>query len=150
MPKVSHVMSSIGKKRTQQAGLTVRGRRQGFQPLVNLSTLVIRLRVSQGWGFPGDSDGKESACNAEDLSSILALGRSPEGGHGNPLQYFCLGNPLKQRSLVGYSPRGHKELDTTEQLSANTHSHTHTHTQIYITKVFFYKTRNSSLFDGPI
>ena len=76
-------------------------------------------------GFPGDSDGKESACNAEDLSSILALGRSPEGGHGNPLQYFCPGNPLKQRSLVGYSPRAHKELDTTEQLSANTHTHTH-------------------------
>ena len=38
-------------------------------------------------GFPGGSDGKESACNAGDLGSIPGLGRSPEGGQGNPLQY---------------------------------------------------------------
>ena len=38
-----------------------------------------------GNGFPGGSDSKESACNAEDLGSILGLGRSPGGGHGNPL-----------------------------------------------------------------
>ena len=44
--------------------------------------------------FPGGSDGKESACSAEDLGSILELGRSPPGGHGNPLQYFCLENPM--------------------------------------------------------
>ena len=42
--------------------------------------------------FPGGSDGKESACNAEDLGSITGLGRSPGGGHGNPLQYSCLEN----------------------------------------------------------
>ena len=45
-------------------------------------------------GFPGDSDGKEFACNAGDLGLIPGLGRSPEGGHGNPLQYFCLENPM--------------------------------------------------------
>ena len=45
------------------------------------------------------------------------LGRSPGGGHGNPLQYFCLQNPQGQRSLVGCSPWGSKESDTTEQLS---------------------------------
>ena len=65
--------------------------------------------------FPGDSDGKESACNAE-LGSILGLGRSPRGGHGNPLQYSCLENPHGQRSLAGYSPQGRKESDTTERL----------------------------------
>ena len=43
-------------------------------------------------GFPGSSDSKESACNAGDLSSIPGLGRSPGGGHGNPLQYSCLEN----------------------------------------------------------
>ena len=43
--------------------------------------------------FPGGSDGKESACNAEDLDSIPGLGRSPRGGHGNPLQNSCLENP---------------------------------------------------------
>ena len=35
-------------------------------------------------GFPGGSDGKESACNAGDLDSIPGLGRSSEEGHGNP------------------------------------------------------------------
>ena len=45
-------------------------------------------------GFPGGSDGKESACNAGDLGSIPGLGRSPGGGHGNPLQYSCLENPM--------------------------------------------------------
>ena len=68
-------------------------------------------------GFPGGSQGKESACNAEDLGSIPGLGRSPGGGHGNPLQYSCLENPHEQGSLVGYGPWGHKESDTTAQLS---------------------------------
>ena len=40
-----------------------------------------------------------------------------EEGHGNPLQYSCPENPHGQRSLVGYSPWGHKESDTTKQLS---------------------------------
>jgi len=52
-------------------------------------------------GFPGRSAGKESACNAGDPSSIPGLGRSPGGGHGNPLQYSCLENPHGQRILVG-------------------------------------------------
>ena len=38
-------------------------------------------------GFPGGSESKESACNAEDLGSVPGLGRCPGGGHGNPLQY---------------------------------------------------------------
>ena len=37
-------------------------------------------------GFPGGSDGKESACIVRDLGLIPGLGRSPGGGHGNPLQ----------------------------------------------------------------
>ena len=43
--------------------------------------------------FPGDSDGKESACNAGDAGSIPGLG-SPGGGNGNLIQYSCLGNPM--------------------------------------------------------
>ena len=111
-------------------------------------------------GFPGDSAGKESSCNAGDPGSISGSGRSPGegigyplqypwvspvaqmvknlpavqetwvrslgwdpgGGHGNPLQYSCLENPHVQRSLVGYSPWGQKELDTTEWLSTYTHT----------------------------
>ena len=56
--------------------------------------------------FPAGSDSKESACNVGDLGLIPGLGRSPGGGHGNPLQYSCLENPHGQKSLVGYSPRG--------------------------------------------
>ena len=65
-------------------------------------------------GFPDVSEGKESACNQGDLGLILGLGRSPGGGHGNPLQYSWLENPQGQRSLTGYNPWGHKESDTTE------------------------------------
>ena len=43
---------------------------------------------------PGGSDGKESACSAGDLGSVPGLGRSPEEGNGNPLQYSCLENPM--------------------------------------------------------
>ena len=45
-------------------------------------------------GFPGDSDGKESACNAGDPGSTPGLGRSPGEGNGYPLQYFCLENSM--------------------------------------------------------
>ena len=49
-------------------------------------------------GFPGGADGKELTCHVGDLGSIPGLGRSPGGGHGNPLQYLCLENPQGQRS----------------------------------------------------
>ena len=45
-----------------------------------------RLPAPVFLGFPGGSAGKESICNAEDLGLIPGLGRSPGGGHGNPLQ----------------------------------------------------------------
>ena len=45
-------------------------------------------------GFPGGSDGKESACIVRDLGLIPGLGRSPGEGNGNPLQYSCLENPM--------------------------------------------------------
>ena len=45
-------------------------------------------------GFPGGSDGKASACNAEDPGSISESGRSLGEGNGNPLHYSCLENPV--------------------------------------------------------
>ena len=45
-------------------------------------------------GFPGGSAGKESACSAGDQGSVPGWGRSSGGGHGNPLQYSCLENPM--------------------------------------------------------
>ena len=44
--------------------------------------------------FPGVSDGKESACNAGDPGLIPGSERFPAEGHGNPLQYSCLENPM--------------------------------------------------------
>ena len=45
-------------------------------------------------GFPGGSDGKESACNVGDPGLIPWLGRSPGEGNGYPLQYSCLENSM--------------------------------------------------------
>ena len=87
---------------------------------------------------------KNLPANAGDLSLIPGSGRYPGEGNGNPLQYSCLGNPKARgawqvtvhgvteldmtpvflpeesygkRNLVGYSPKGLKELDTSEQLT---------------------------------
>ena len=59
-------------------------------------------------GFPLSSASKESACNAGELGLISELGKSPGGGHGNPLGSFLPGESHGQRSLTGYSPWGHK------------------------------------------
>ena len=64
-------------------------------------------------GFLGGSDGKEPANNAVDPSSIPGSERSLGEGNGNP-PVFLPGGSHGQKSLVGYSPRGHKELDITE------------------------------------
>ena len=47
-------------------------------------------------GFPGGTEVKASACNVGDLGSIPGSGRSPGEGHGNPLQYSCLENPMNR------------------------------------------------------
>ena len=85
----------------------------------NLSVHSFNFR-----GFPGGSMGKESACNAGDARDsglIPGWGRSPGGGHGNPLQYSCLENPMDRGAwqsrlltVQAYSPWGRKESDTTE------------------------------------
>ena len=55
-----------------------------------------------------------NAGDVRDVGLTSGSGRSPVGGHGNPLQYSCLENLHGQRSLVGYSPWGQRELDMTE------------------------------------
>ena len=45
-------------------------------------------------GFLGGSEGKESACNVGNVSSVLESGRSPGEENNNPLQYSCLENPM--------------------------------------------------------
>ena len=64
-------------------------------------------------GFPGGSDGKESACIAGDL--IWSLGwEDSQGREWLPTPVFLSGEFHGQRRLMGYSPRGCKESDTTE------------------------------------
>ena len=55
-----------------------------------------------------------NAGDLRDMGSILTSGRSPGEEHSNPLEYSRLENPHGQRSLMGYSPWGLKESDTTE------------------------------------
>ena len=53
------------------------------------------LKISfDSWGFPGGSDGKESACHAGDLGSVPGSGRSSGEGNVYPLQYSCLENSM--------------------------------------------------------
>ena len=57
-----------------------------------------------GWVFPGGAVVKNlsaDAGNTRDMGSIPGLGRSAEGGNGNPFQYPCLGNPM-YRETGGY------------------------------------------------
>ena len=57
-----------------------------------------------------------NAGDIRDMDSIPESGRSPGEGHGNPLQYFCLENPMgrEAQGWEDYSPQGHKEVDITE------------------------------------
>ena len=89
----------------------------------------------------------KSACNVRDLGSNLGLGRSPGGGHGNPLHYSCLKNPHGQRSLAGCSRWGHKESDVTERLSTqHTHKKEYRELQyILYQRLTFYKTDSSTV-----
>ena len=57
-----------------------------------------RLLTPVFLGFPGGSDGKGSAGNMGNLGSTPGSGRSPGGGHGNPLQYSRLENPMDREA----------------------------------------------------
>jgi len=78
-------------------------------PLPSVNTLLtIHL------GFPGRSDGKGSACNAGNPRFSPWVRKIPWRREWQPTPVFLPGESHGQRSLVGYSPRGCKESDTTE------------------------------------
>ena len=84
----------------------------GLQPL---TTPECYLSFQLALGYPGGSDGKESACNAGDQGLIPGLERSPGGGHGNPLPHSCLENPMDGGTWWV------AESDTTEAPGLNVH-----------------------------
>ena len=80
---------------------------------------MAQQRVRHKWGtftftFLGGSEGKESACNAGDTSSIPGSGSSPWRREQLLAPVFLPGKSHGRKSLVGYSPWGRKEADTTE------------------------------------
>ena len=75
------------------------GHSRGAVSLILITTVheclkFISLYLKIVYGFPGGSEGKESACNAGDPGLIPGSGRSPGEGNGNQLQYPCLENPM--------------------------------------------------------
>ena len=68
-------------------------------------------------GFPRGSYSKESACNAGDPGLIPGSGKIPRRREWQPTPVFLPGKSHGRRNLVGYSPWGHKESDTTERLT---------------------------------
>ena len=76
-------------------------------------------------GFPGGSDGKESAFNAGDPGLIPRSGRLPGEGNGNPLQYSCLENSMDRGN---WQPTVHGITKSRTQLSEHTHTRFHTYT----------------------
>ena len=72
------------------------------------------------WMFPGDSDSKESACNAGEQGLIPGSGRFHGEGNGNPLQYSCLEDSMYRGA---WWATVHKESDMTEWRPPTTHTH---------------------------
>ena len=81
-----------------------------FHTLLGFANVYLNVS-SAGMGFPGGSDGKESACNTGDPGPIPGLGRSLEKGNSKSLQYSCLENSMNRDA---WRHGGHKESDTTE------------------------------------
>ena len=86
------------------------------------------LKTSLVWllGFPHDSNGKESACNAGERAGFdPSIGKIPWRREWQSTPVFLPAESHGQSNQEGYNC---KESDTTEQL---THTHTHTHTQSF-------------------
>ena len=82
---------------------------------IDIYTVQCVTQVTNEYlGFPGGSVVKKwLASNAGGVGSIPGLGRSPLEGNSNPLQYFCMGNPMN-RSLVGCSPWSHRQAQPSD------------------------------------
>ena len=88
----------------------------GITDSTHMSLSALRELVMDGEAWRAAVHGvAKSRTRLSDLTELTET--HTQGGHGNPLQYSCLENLNRQRSLVGDSPWGHKESDTTERLN---------------------------------
>ena len=90
--------------------------------------ILIRKELCEISGFLGGTSGKKllptNAGDIRDVGSIPRSGRSPEGGHGNPLQYSCLENSMDRGACWVIV---HRVTKSWSQLKRHlTHTHTHT------------------------
>ena len=85
---------------------------------MELSTFIVN--------FPGGSVVKNLPVNAGDVGSILGSGRPPGEGNGNPLQYYCLENPM-DRGVWWATVHGITKV----RYNLATKQHTHTHRGIH-------------------
>ena len=80
-----------------------------WKNIIKFIYFILFFSVLVRW-LPRWLSGKESTCRAGDAGWIPGVGRSPGRGHDNPLSVFLPGKSHEQRSLVGYSPQGHKRV----------------------------------------
>ena len=92
-----------------------------FHYLLEFAQTPVHL-VRDAGSFPGDSDGKESTCNAEDPGLIYGTGRSPGVGNSNPLQYSWLENPMDRGAWQATAYRVIKSQTQLKQLSTRAHT----------------------------
>ena len=110
---ISHVHAFTDKSGNQNFQLALH---QFEQDRKGKAQEEIKPWIANLGNFPGDSVGKEPACNAGDTgdtSSVPGLRRSLGEGHGNPLQYYCLENPMDREAWWATVHRS-QESDTTE------------------------------------
>ena len=119
-----HLSQHLGKvKERSRASISQMDGTASAESPVPTGLLYLK-KSSPGWAgrFPSGSVVKTPSANAGnkgDKGSIPKRRQSPGGGNGNQLKNSGLESPHGQRSLVGCSPWGRKELDMTEQM--NTH-----------------------------
>ena len=99
---------------------------------------LLASEIRQGYlylkHFPGGLEGNAPACNAGDLGSIPGLGRFPRRRKWQPTPVLLPGKSHGWRSMVGYSPWGHRESDTTEQRHVYTNKKKKTTTRMSTTE----------------
>ena len=91
------------KFKPEEKGMTSLMYSKGKKANLEFLNQSLKVQHIESMGFPGGSNGKESACSAGDSGSIPGSGRSPGEENGNPLQYPCLESPMDKGALQAKS-----------------------------------------------